>query len=155
MPSNFEAEDVLQLRYGLDNGHERLLVQRTTPAAMESRVGEAPESDSVWWVVTPHCDVFPEEVSDHSGPGSALPGRSESGSRLPRRFEDGVGGPAHVQTTGPVLAPRLGYVWKVLNEDGLIEKDEAFVASGWQGMAAGRCALAVSGAGSLCLEQVC
>ena len=70
-----EAGRVVRLHYRDGEWHERLLLRSTTGEIMEKQIGERPagKQASVWWVVTPDGDVFPEEVAatddlDFSGP---------------------------------------------------------------------------------------
>lgn len=177
--SDFEPGDLVQLHYGDGEWHERLLLRRTTPAVMESQIGEVPASDCVWWVVTPSFDVFPEEVNEtpqlhvravHDGAAlgvrRARAGfsardptfRFSAGQNLARVFLDALklvpGTEDLTVGMAPLPAARPGYVWQVLNEDVPVEKDEVLNTAGWRGVASGRCALGVSDAGPLCLEQV-
>ena len=43
--------------------HQRLLIRKGTPAAMEIETGvTANDGERVWWVLTPDGDVYPEEI---------------------------------------------------------------------------------------------
>ena len=84
----YERGDLVQLNYFTREWHTRLLLKPTTPEVMKRIIGEEPRSDSVWWVLTPSGDIFPEEVAD--GPDLVVRCVEASGEvrsrRLPARL---------------------------------------------------------------------
>ena len=43
--------------------HTRLVIKKTTAQMMTAVIGEVPTSESVWWVLTPGGDVYPEKIA--------------------------------------------------------------------------------------------
>ena len=146
--------------------HERLLLRRTTGAMMEQRIGETPESDSVWWVVTPHGDIFPEEIASTASIDVRLydemgvfvpkvPRRGfrvldpivpfPEGKNLARLFADSL---EEVESAEPSLAGGLGpitteagFQWKVLSRDWVGKAGEVADLVGLKGVRLGNLAI--------------
>ena len=58
-----EPGTLVRLHYAAGMWHERLVLRATTPAKMKEQIGEDPNSESVWWVLTPDGDVHPVEIA--------------------------------------------------------------------------------------------
>ena len=145
-----EAGRVVRLHYRDGEWHERLLLRSTTGEIMEKQIGERPagKQASVWWVVTPDGDVFPEEVAATDdldffvldGHGVAPVRRARAGFTAADRVRGFAAGvnlawlfvnslvevdrfdPRDPHATVPraLAAPGAGEEWRVMSEGGLI-----------------------------------
>jgi hypothetical protein len=179
-----EAGRVVRLHYRDGEWHERLLLRSTTVEVMEKQIGERPAGrpPSVWWVVTPDGDVFPEEVAatddldfyvlDSHGEAPARRARAgfAAGNRV-RGFADGINlawlfvkslvevDLIDPRDQGAVVPMRLpvpgtGEEWRVMSAGGLIAVGQPIESRGGSAVCDDDKAILYDDAGVMLVQRV-
>jgi hypothetical protein len=179
-----EAGRVVRLHYRDGEWHERLLLRSTTGEIMEKQIGERPagKQASVWWVVTPDGDVFPEEVAATDdldffvldGHGVAPVRRARAGFTAADRVRGFAAGvnlawlfvnslvevdrfdPRDPHATVPraLAAPGAGEEWRVMSEGGLIAVGQPIESRGAMAVVDGDKAILYDDAGVMLVQRV-
>ena len=175
---------MVRLHYRDGEWHERLLLRSTTADVMEKQIGERPAGrpPSVWWVVTPDGDVFPEEVAATddldfyvlNSHGVAPARRARAGfpaAHRVLRFEadvnlawlfvksllevDRVAPPDKVTSVpGALPPPGAGEEWRAVSAGGLIAAGQPIESRGAKAVCDGDKAILYDDAGAMLVQRV-